>query len=99
MPTQRQILIKRTVRVSRRVFNRLSARGKELKRQSRAHHSCPRERYFCPPSKRSSVLLLGQFFGRNISHYPVSTGGSFSSKRIRGRTSVTKYVVSPSISR
>jgi hypothetical protein len=35
MPTQRQIPIKRTVRVSRGVFNRLSARGKGLNRQSR----------------------------------------------------------------
>ena len=36
MPTRRQIPIKRTVRVSRRVFNSLSTRGKELKRESRA---------------------------------------------------------------
>src|SRR4029453_3327998 len=36
MPTQRETRIKRTVRVSRHVFNRLFARGKELKRPSRA---------------------------------------------------------------
>ena len=40
IPTQRQPRIKRTVRVSQRpVFNRLSAYGKELKRQCRARCS------------------------------------------------------------